>query len=156
MPQANVIAHTANLYYANAERDEMLMTASDDRLGVRIDKWLWAARFFKTRSLARQAIEAGHVRINDQRCKPAREPAPGDHISIIREQEHIDVVVCALSNVRGPAPQARTLYAETPTSIARRALEAEERAASRAQTIQTGPRPTKRDRRNLQRWREDA
>lgn len=134
----------------------MLMTASENGVGVRIDKWLWAARFFKTRSLARQAIEAGHVRINDQRCKPAREPTPGDRISIVREQEHIDVVVCALSNVRGPAPQARRLYDETPTSIARRAVEAAERAASPTETIQTGPRPTKRDRRSLQRWREDA
>jgi ribosome-associated heat shock protein Hsp15 len=132
------------------------MTTSDNSVGVRIDKWLWAARFFKTRSLARQAIEAGHVRINEQRCKPAREPVPGDLISIVREKEHIDVVVRALSNVRGPAPQARTLYDETPMSIARRELEASERAASRTQTIQTGPRPTKRDRRKLQHWREDA
>lgn len=132
------------------------MTTSDNSAAVRVDKWLWAARFFKTRTLARQAIEAGHVRINDQRCKPARELLLGDRISIVKAQEHVEIIVLALSNVRGPAPQAQALYAELPTSIARRARDALERAANRTQSVETGPRPTKRDRRKLERWRDDA
>lgn len=132
------------------------MTCSDDGANVRIDKWLWAARMFKTRSLARQAIDAGHVRVNNQRCKPARELAPGDCIRIAREQTQVEIVVIALSNLRGPAPRARALYEETPDSIARRNREMAERSANPLNPIHTGPRPTKRDRRSLQRLRDEG
>lgn len=131
-----------------------MTTDSDTIDSVRIDKWLWAARFFKTRGLAKQAIEAGHIRINDQRCKPAREAVSGDRIHIVREHEEYDIVVLAVSSIRGPAPQARLLYAETEASISQRAAENAKRAANRFMELQPGPRPTKRDRRDLQRWRE--
>ena len=127
------------------------MTLACDR--VRLDKWLWAARFFKTRSLASEAIERGRVAVNGQAVKPARELRPGDTLTL-----HLEggvartVVVIGLSTVRGPAPVAQALYAETADSLARRRLAAEARrlAPEPAQSIEQG-RPTKRDRRDLER-----
>lgn len=122
---------------------------------LRIDKWLWAARFYKTRSLAADEINKGRVWINDQLCKPAREIKVGDMIKL--RQSHIEKVVevKALSAVRGPAPVAQTLYEETPESIAKREFEKEQRrlAFEPAETYTKG-RPTKRDRRQLEHWRK--
>lgn len=115
---------------------------------LRLDKWLWAARFYKTRSLAVDEIGKGRVLVNDQPAKPAREVGPGDTITLRKETPAMLVRVMAVSAVRGPAPVARTLYEETPESAAARAHAAEMRrlAPEPAQSISEG-RPTKRDRR---------
>lgn len=123
-----------------------------ERQRVRMDKWLWAARQYKTRSLAAQAIEAGHVRVAGQRCKPAREARIGDLIEIARGTERTELVVRALSAIRGSAPLAQLLYEETPQSLERKAQARALRAAV-AVTPATAERPTKRDRRQLDRWR---
>lgn len=83
---------------------------------IRIDKWLWAARFFKTRSIAQEAVELGRVRLNDQRLKPSREVKPGDRLTVERGDERFDIFVEKISTVRGPAPVAQTLYRETDES----------------------------------------
>lgn len=115
---------------------------------IRVDKWLWAARFYKTRSLAVQEIGKGRVLVNDQLVKPAREVAVGDLVSIRKDNHPILVRVHALSSVRGPAPVARLLYEETLESVAarERAAEARRLAPEPAREIVAG-RPTKRDRR---------
>ena len=115
---------------------------------MRLDKWLWAARFYKTRSLAAQEIGKGRVLVNDQPAKPARDIAVDDRITVRKEDPATQVCVRALSAVRGPAPVARQLYEETPESIAAREHAAEMRrlAPEPAQAITAG-RPTKRDRR---------
>jgi len=118
---------------------------------VRIDKWLWAARFFKTRSLAVQAVEAGRVRVDQQRVKPARNLHLHDLVTIERDQERIDIVVCALATARGPAALAQRLYAETPESRERRTRMAEMRRLAREPALSLKGRPTKRDARRLQR-----
>ncbi|CAM4290604.1 RNA-binding S4 domain-containing protein [Bordetella muralis] len=121
---------------------------------LRLDKWLWAARFYKTRSLASQEIGKGRVLVNDQAAKPAREIAVGDRVSVRKEDPPIHVHVRALSAVRGPAPVARLLYEETAESIAARERAAEMRrlAPEPAQGIAAG-RPTKRDRRLIDQMR---
>ena len=126
-----------------------------DPVKLRIDKWLWAARFYKTRSLAAQEIGKGRVLVNDQPVKPAREVAANDRVSVRKGDMTTHVHVVALSAVRGPAPVARQLYEETPGSIAAREHTAEMRrlAPEPAQTIRLG-RPTKRERRQIDRMRE--
>ncbi|NNH18395.1 RNA-binding S4 domain-containing protein [Bordetella trematum] len=121
---------------------------------IRLDKWLWAARFYKTRSLAVDEIGRGRVLVNDQLAKPAREVGPGDRVRIRKEDPAMEVLVRAVSSVRGPAPQARLLYEETPQSQAARERAAEMRrlAPEPAQQIADG-RPTKRDRRLIDAWR---
>ncbi len=120
---------------------------------VRLDKWLWAARFFKTRSLATAEIGKGRVDVNKQPAKPARALRVGDRVDLRQGQVERTVTVLGLSESRGPAPVAQALYQETPESIARRAKEAEQRrlAAEPSQAIEQG-RPTKRDRRKLADW----
>lgn len=116
---------------------------------IRLDKWLWAARFYKTRSLATQEIRAGRIQVNGQdTAKPAREIVVGDHVRVRKTSLTVEVEVRAISAVRGPAPQAALLYQETPSSIAARELAAEQRrlAPEPALSQNTG-RPTKRDRR---------
>ena len=115
---------------------------------IRLDKWLWAARFYKTRSLASTEIGKGRVQVNGQPAKPAREVAPGDLITIRKDDPAIEVRVAALSGVRGPAPAARLLYEETEASRTARERAAEMRrlAPEPALGIAAG-RPTKRDRR---------
>ncbi len=122
-----------------------------DRL--RLDKWLWAARFFKTRVLAADEVGHGRVRINGQPAKPARELKAGDRVEIRQEQVWRCVLVRALSPVRGPAPLAQGLYLETAESLAARAQAADARrlGAEPALAINQG-RPTKRDRRDLHSW----
>jgi ribosome-associated heat shock protein Hsp15 len=119
-----------------------------DRL--RIDKWLWAARFYKTRSLAVEEIDKGRVEINGQAAKPAREVKVGDTVAIRRDSLTRTVVVKGLSGVRGPAPVAQQLYEETPESIRERERAAEQRryAPEPSLAIENG-RPTKRGRREL-------
>lgn len=118
---------------------------------LRLDKWLWAARFYKTRSLASEEISKGRVLVNQQPAKPARDVAPGDVITLRKEDPPMQVRVIALSSVRGPAPVARTLYQETDDSSAARAQAAEMRrlAPEPAMDFDAG-RPTKRDRRQMQ------
>ncbi len=120
---------------------------------TRIDKWLWAARFFKTRSLASDAVERGRVKLNEERCKPARNLKPGDLLDIDNGSTEWQVRVVALSDQRGPAPVARQLYEETPESLQRREQEAERRRLFAEPADGIRGRPTKRDRRQLDRSR---
>ena len=119
-----------------------------DRL--RIDKWLWAARFYKTRTLAGDELAKGRVEVNGQEAKPAREVKVGDTLAIRREAVTRTVVVKGLSNLRGPAPVAQQLYEETAESVAAREAAAQQRRLSPepAHAIEHG-RPTKRGRRDL-------
>ncbi len=121
--------------------------------GVRLDKWLWAARFYKTRSLAAEEIARHRVEVNGQPVKASRELKPGDLVALRQGPVARTVVVRALSAVRGPAPVAQALYEETPASVAAREAQAQQRrlAPEPAQTIEQG-RPTKRDRRQLADW----
>ncbi len=120
---------------------------------LRIDKWLWAARFFKTRGLAAEAVDAGHVRINGQRAKRAKPVRIDDRIEVMRGAERIEVRVRALSDRRGPAPVAQALYEETEESRQAREAARTLRQAGSAWAGDAAARPTKRDRRKLDRWR---
>lgn len=115
---------------------------------IRLDKWLWAARFYKTRSLAAQEVGKSRVQVNGQSAKPAREVGPGDLITLHKDSPSMQVHVRGVSPVRGPAPVARLLYEETPESVAAREQAAEMRrlAPEPAHDLTAG-RPTKRDRR---------
>ena len=124
--------------------------------GVRIDKWLWAARFYKTRSLACDEVTKHRVQINGQDVKPSREVRVGDTLTVRQGSVTKTVVVQGLSQVRGPAPVAQQLYEETPESMALRAKLAEQNrlAFEPAHSIEHG-RPTKRDRRQMDHaWNE--
>jgi ribosome-associated heat shock protein Hsp15 len=119
---------------------------------VRLDKWLWAARFFKTRSLALTAIKGGKVSVNGQHAKPGRELIIGDTLTIRQGQEIKTIIVQALAAQRGPAVVAQQLYAETPESIAQRQKERELRQYSSALRPRGKGRPTKRQRRQIHRF----
>lgn len=121
---------------------------SDDDDKVRLDKWLWAARFYKTRALAKTAIESGKVHCRGERCKPGKEPRIGDQFQIRAGFDERTVVVEALSIVRRGAPEAQTLYSETPESIAKRENEAAQRKAGNL-GVTTDGKPTKKQRRQL-------
>lgn len=122
---------------------------------IRIDKWLWCARFYKTRAIAAQAIAKGHVKINQASAKPGKDVRVGDTVALQQAGVPKTVVVQALAATRGPAPQARQLYAETADSAAERARLAEQRRiAPEPASAQRQGRPTKRDRRNLQELQE--
>ncbi len=114
---------------------------------IRVDKWLWAARFFKTRALAADAVSGGKVHVNGARTKPAKPVRVGDRLEVQRGVVEMTVVVRALDDRRGPAPRAATLYEETDDSRAERERRAAATAAQRLATPQTQGRPTKRDRR---------
>ncbi|MGY3264622.1 RNA-binding S4 domain-containing protein [Lysobacter sp. HA35] len=114
---------------------------------VRLDQWLWAARFFRTRSLAKQAIETGRVELDGQRAKPSRAVRVGDRLGIVRGDERFDVAVLGISDERGAAPIAQMLYAETDESRARRQQARAERAAMRDGYRAPEQRPDKRARR---------
>ncbi len=121
--------------------------------GVRIDKWLWAARFFKTRSMAERACELGRIESKGQHAKPAREVHAGDLLQIKTPGGDFEVEVLLLSEMRGPAPVAQTLYRETEQSKLARAQAAEQRRLMPAfQPIPQG-KPSKRDRRKLDHFR---
>ncbi|MAV72790.1 MAG: RNA-binding protein [Halieaceae bacterium MED-G27] len=120
---------------------------------LRIDKWVWAARFFKTRSIAKTAIEGGKVHIDGQRVKVSREIGVGDIIAIKQGWDEKEIQVAALSDRRGPASEAQSLYTETERSIARRAKEAEARKAAGAMA-RPAQRPGKHERKALERLRK--
>jgi ribosome-associated heat shock protein Hsp15 len=123
--------------------------------GVRLDKWLWAARFFKTRTLAAKACELGRVEAQGQTARSSREVRIGDRLTIQNEGGRFEVDVLAISEVRGPAAVAQTLYKETEASREARARFAEERKAGLHFTPAPAGRPSKRDRRKIHRFRND-
>jgi ribosome-associated heat shock protein Hsp15 len=117
--------------------------------GQRLDKWLWAARFFKTRSLAAAAIDGGKVHWNGQRPKPAREVGIGDALDIVAGEQRWTVIVRGLNPQRRPAPEARQLYEETEESQTRRTREQEQRRLAPTPGADIKGRPTKRDGRRI-------
>ena len=121
-----------------------------ESLSIRLDIWLWAARFFKTRSLAKQAVETGKVEAGGQRAKPSRMVRVGDGLKISRGEEHFEVQVLALSDQRGPASVAQTLYAESEASRALREQARAQRAAERNGYRAPEHKPDKRARRLIQ------
>ncbi len=120
---------------------------------MRLDKWLWAARFYKTRSMAAAAVDGGKVKLNGVGAKPAKEVKPGDRVHLRAGDTDWDVLVRGLNEQRRPAPEARLLYEETPESVERRAREAELRKLAPSPSSDVKGRPTKRDRRQLHRFR---
>jgi len=127
------------------------VSEKDDK--VRLDKWLWAARFYKTRSLAKEAIDGGKVHCRGERCKPGKEPKVGDEYVIRTGFDERTVVVKALSMVRRGAPEAQLLYEETADSVKRREDASAMRKAG-ALGVQTDGRPTKKQRRQLFSFRD--
>lgn len=122
---------------------------SGNQANIRIDKWLWAARFFKTRSSASKAVQGGKVLLNDARAKPSRAVAVGDKLNIRRNEISFTVHVCGLSQTRRPAPEARLLYEETAESTAQREQQREMRRLLRASDNPPDKRPDKRERRKI-------
>ena len=128
------------------------MDNKTDQEKLRIDKWLWAARFYKTRSLAADAVECGKVLVNRVRVKPAKLLAAGDTLTIrLGPYQHV-IIVLALSNKRGPATEAQKMYQETEDSRLRREVLALELKAQPEPTAHEG-RPTKRDRREIEKFK---
>ena len=122
---------------------------------LRIDRWLWCARFFKTRSVAAEAVRSGHVRLNAQRVKPAHAVKVGDALSVeIRDSSEREVTIAAIPARRGPAPEAGAAYVETAESVERRRLAVEQRALRPVLGPPTPGRPDKRTRRLMQRARQ--
>lgn len=121
---------------------------------VRVDKWLWAARFYKTRRLATEALQAGHIRLNGERCKPSKTLKPGDLLSIERSGLQVEIKVLALSFIRGSAEVAHTLYLETPESIARREDAIANARIGGGGRIAPAQKPDKRERRQLRNFLE--
>ena|SRR5690606_38463321 len=121
---------------------------------IRIDKWLWAARFFKTRSLAKQAIDGGKVHVNGQRVKASKDLVIGMTLQIRQGFDEREVVVEALSEQRRGAPEAALLYKETPESIKRRELSTQQRKLASALQPTTEGRPTKKQRRQIHQFKE--
>ena len=120
---------------------------------VRIDKWLWAARFFRLRSLAADAVKGGHVTLNGTRAKASKTVRIGDVVCIRKGQERWEVHVVALADRRGPAREAQALYEESPESVERRAELAEQRRLLAASAPAPERRPDKRDRRHIIRFK---
>jgi ribosome-associated heat shock protein Hsp15 len=125
-------------------------SAHDVKLRVRLDKWLWAARFYKTRSLASDAVDAGQVRVDGERVKPAHAVRVGERIAVRKAGLAFEVDVVALSDRRGGAQDAAKLYRETAESVAAREEEIARRRAAAASDPRFAGRPTKRDRRRLE------
>jgi ribosome-associated heat shock protein Hsp15 len=122
---------------------------------LRLDKWLWAARFFKTRSLAKAAIEGGKVQLDGSRVKVSKEISVGDLLRIRQGWDEKDIEVLALSDQRRGAPEAQSLYQESTDSIARREEAASARKAAGGMIDRPAKRPTKKQRRQIHRFRED-
>jgi ribosome-associated heat shock protein Hsp15 len=120
---------------------------------VRIDKWLWAARFFKTRAMASRACDLGRIESNGFRAKPARDVRPGDRLQIENDAGRFEIDVLGISHIRGPASVAQTLYRETEASKEARAKAVEERKAMQEFAPIPVHRPTKRDRRRIIQFR---
>jgi ribosome-associated heat shock protein Hsp15 len=123
--------------------------------GVRADVWLWAARFFKTRSLAKQAIDGGKVELNGAGCKPSKTVHAGDRLQVTRGEERLEVVVLALSEQRGPAPAAQALYRETDESLAAREAARAQRRLGAAGLLRPPTRPDKQARRQIMRFKDE-
>ena len=121
-------------------------------IGVRLDKWLWAARFFKTRAKAKDAIDGGKVHLGGQRCKPSREVIAGDILNVTQGFDEKIIIVQQVSEKRGSATLAQKLYLETPESEAKRAQLAEHRKTAGAHIMSEG-RPTKKNRRLIHQFR---
>ena len=121
---------------------------------VRIDKWLWAARFFKTRNLAKQAIDGGKVHCNGFRCKSSREIETGTTLEIRQGSDEKTVIVSGLSDKRGGAAQAALLYQETPESLGKRRLQVEQRKAMQSSNPHPDERPNKQARRLIHRFKQ--
>ena len=121
---------------------------------IRVDKWLWAARFFKTRSIAKTAIEGGKVHLDGQRVKVSREISVGETLVIRQGWEEKEIVVRSLSAQRGPAPAARELYEETAASIEKREREAQARKAAGGAVARPTQKPGKHQRKELERLRK--
>jgi len=130
------------------------MTDHDGQARQRIDKWLWAARFFKTRSLAAAAVDGGRIKWNGQQVKPARELKPGDELDIVAGESRWTVVVRGVSAQRRPAPEARLLYEETAESAARRLQQQEIRRLAPMPGADLKGRPTKKAGRLIRRFSE--
>ncbi|HET7773754.1 MAG TPA: RNA-binding S4 domain-containing protein [Burkholderiaceae bacterium] len=129
------------------------MSREEITLAVRLDKWLWAARFFKTRALAQEAIERGRVKVNDAVAKPSRDIRGGEMLHIVVGELTWEVEVLGVNDQRRPASEARLLYRETPEGAARRMTQIEQRRLAPEPSFELQGRPTKKDRRLLQRWR---
>ncbi len=121
----------------------------EDQVQVRVDKWLWAARFFKTRSLATKAATGGKIVLNGQRCKPSKTVATGDELCIQKGQVEHTVLISRISERRGPAKIAQTLYEETKQSLLNREAQRKERSLFFAGQTMPAKRPGKRDRRKI-------
>ena len=121
---------------------------------LRVDKWLWAARFYKTRSVAKTAIEGGKVHLDGQRVKVSREITVGERLAIKQGWDEKEIIVKALSDRRGPAPIARTLYEETSESVKRREREAQARKAAGGATARPTQKPGKHERKALEKLRK--
>jgi len=132
--------------------DEHEMGSED---GMRLDKWLWVARFFKTRALATEAINGGKIHMNGQRVKPGKEIGLGARLQISKDQTLWDITVTALNTQRRPASEAALLYEETPESRARRQAEVERRRLDREMGVQPDQRPDKKDRRVIHRFKRE-
>jgi ribosome-associated heat shock protein Hsp15 len=124
-------------------------------MALRVDKWLWAARFFRTRAAAQQAVDGGKVKLNGERVKPAKEVRPGDTLAIHIGASEWVVKVAGLSDKRGPTTAARTLYAEDETSRLRREEQSALRKFAADPAQNRHGRPTKRERRQLERFRSE-
>jgi len=136
-------------------REGVVTTVADGRM--RLDRWLWYARFFKTRALARRAVDGGLVHLGGTRVKPGRRLKVGDVLEIQRGHERFEVSVEQLGSRRGPASEARNLYFESAASQVRRAAEAEQRRVEAATAaVPRSGRPTKRDRRRIRSFREGS
>ncbi len=122
---------------------------------MRLDKWLWAARFFKTRALAAEAINGGKIHLNGQRAKPGKDIAVGVRLEISKDQYTWDITVKALNAQRRPAKEAALLYEETPESHAKRQAEVERRRLEHEQGGQPEQRPDKKDRRMIHRFKRE-
>lgn len=125
----------------------------DSSAGMRLDKWLWAARFFKTRSLAAEAINGGKVHVNGHRAKPGKDVTVGTRLEITKEPYNWDITVTSLNPQRRPAKEASLLYEETPESFSKRQAELEKRREERELGVQPDHRPDKRDRRMIHRFK---
>lgn len=128
------------------------MTAIEE--AVRLDKWLWAARFFKTRALASSAVTGGKVHLAGNRIKPSRKVKLDDCFEVQRGYERFEVIVTGLSERRGSAKDAQDLYRETEDSVARRVADAEKRKLAMMQRPQTSSRPDKKQRRKIRQFNE--
>ena len=128
----------------------------NDSAQVRIDKWLWAARFYKMRSLATEAAKGGHILINGVRCKPSKYINIGDEVQIQKEDEQFSIMVRALASKRGSATMAQSLYKETEESVQRRNKEAEQRKFKTYYAPSPDKRPDKRARRQITKFKNGS